>query len=271
MAQPAYRKASVWTGWWLAICLLGVAAQIGVLFYLSSSGLMDRMGAWAFIPGTLPPIIAMAIGWRVLWRFNRERVRRLAQRLETLGFQMNERPDEAGKNEFAGPLLHLFPTLELQHGAAPIQWCAVQTGGPVSLRLFEHEFTTGSGKFTQVHYHTIAAWPSGHGEVGDAGLPTAKWFLIGCYPWLIRRVRKQGALHDAAFADLPSRWVLHGDAATGARFLSPRVRSELERAPQGEEWCLGAGWICCSFRGTLDAANVGEFLAHARAVLAKPA
>ena len=105
--------------------------------------------------------------------------------------------------------------------------------------------------------------------MGDADLPVAKWFLIGSYPWLIRRVRKKGSLHDAAFADLPPHWVLHGDVATGVRFLTPRVRRQLKRAPQGEEWCLGAGWIGCSFKGTLDAENGGSFLAHARAVLAK--
>jgi hypothetical protein len=267
MAQTAYRKASVWTGWWLAICLLGAAAQIGVLLYLSTSGLMTRMGAWAFVPGTLPLLIAFAIGWWVLARFNRRRVALLAQRLDPLGLSVNQQPDAAAKNEFAAPLLHLFPTLELRHGAAALRWLGLQARSAVKLRLFEHEFVTGSGKFTQVHTHTVVAWPAGHADVGDSGLPEAKWFLIGSYPWLIRRARSKGSLRDEAFASLPSQWVLHGDVATGVRFLTPQVRRELERAPQGEEWCIGAGWVCCSFRGTLDAENAAKFLAHVRAVI----
>jgi hypothetical protein len=41
------------------------------------------------------------------------------------------------------------------------------------------------------------------------------------------------------------------------------------RSPVGEEWCLGSGWICCAFKGTLDAQNIESFLAHARTILSK--
>jgi hypothetical protein len=53
------------------------------------------------------------------------------------------------------------------------------------------------------------------------------------------------------------------------RLLNPRVRAELERAPEGEEWSLGSGWIICSFQGTLDVENADRFLAHARTILGK--
>jgi hypothetical protein len=202
MAKPAYRKASEWSGWWLEICLLGVAGQIGMIFFLSLSGLMNRLGAWSFIPGVMPTLIAMLIGWRVLARFNRTRLRLLGQRLEPLGFQMTVKPTEAAKTEFAAPIVHLFPTLELQHGAARLQWFAVQTSGSVRALLFEHEYVTGSGKFTQVHHHTIVAWPASHPEIGDAALPTAPWFLIARYPWLVRRAKEKGSLKDPAFAGL---------------------------------------------------------------------
>ena len=182
---------------------------------------------------------------------------------------MTERPSDAEKAEFAAPLLHLFPTLQLLQGAAFIEWFAVQKSGPVKMHLFEHQYVTGSGKYTQVHHHTVAAWPSGHADVGDASLPTAPWFLIGSYPWLRRRVLKKSSLQDPAFADVPPHWVLHGAVPTGSQFLTRNVRAQLERAPEGEEWCLGAGWIICSFKGTLDAENAERFLAHARAILAK--
>jgi hypothetical protein len=268
MAQTAYRKASRWSGWWLAICLTGVAGQIAVMTFLSTSGLVDRLGWWVFIPGTLPFFIAVFVGWKVLARFNRQRLARLKESLEPRGWRMNEKPSEAEKTEFAAPLIHLFPTLQLQQGAARIEWFAVQGSGPMQMRLFEHEYVTGSGKYTQLHPHTIAAWPTGHTEIGDASLATAPWFLIGSYPWLRRRVLKKTSLHDPAFADVPPKWVLYGAVPTGTRFLKPRVRAELERAPEGEEWCLGSGWIICSFQGTLDAENIEPFLAHAKTILA---
>lgn len=269
MAQTAYRRASRWSGWWLAICLAGVAGQIAVMVYLSSSGLINRMGAWVFLPACLPFFIALAIGWKVLSQFNRNRLARLKHTLESRDWKMIERPGETEKTEFAAPLIHLFPTLQLLHGAALIEWFAVQTNGSVNMRLFEHEYVTGSGKYTQVHHHTIVAFPSGHPEVGDADLPTAPWFLIGRYPWLRRRVLKKDSLQDPAFADVPEQWVLHGAVPTGTRFLTPKVRAQLEQSPEGEEWCLGSGWIICSFKGTLDSENIERFLAHARRILAK--
>ena len=269
MAQTVYRRASRWSGWWLAICLAGVAGQIAVMVFLSSSGLMDRLGWWVFLPACLPFFIAFVIGRRVLSRFNRNRLARLKQGLESRDWQMTEKPSDAEKTEFAAALIHLFPTLELVHGAPRIEWFAVQTSGAVKMRLFEHEYVTGSGKYTQVNPHTLVAWPTGHPEVVDASLPTAPWFLIGTYQWLRRRVMKKNSLHDPAFADLPSEWVVHGSVATGTRFLTPAVRAEYARAPQGEEWSLGSGWVVCSFKGTLDAENMECFLAHARTILGK--
>lgn len=265
----AYRKASRWTGWWLAICLAGVAAEIAVLVYLTSSGLIDRLGGWALIPACLPFFVAVGIAWKVLATFNRQRLAQLKQLFERKGWTMNERPSESEKSDFAAPLLHLFPTLQLLQGTARIEWFALPTPGLSALRLFEHQYVTGSGKTTQVHYHTVAAWPSGHPAVGDAGLTTAPWFLMGTYPWLTRRVLKKNSLHDPAFVDVPPRWILQGSTPTGVRFLKPHVPTELERAPEGEEWSLGAGWIVGSFKGTLDAENMERFLVHAAAILAK--
>lgn len=239
------------------------------MVFLSSSGLMNRLGWWVFIPGTLPFFIAFYIGRKVLLRFNQNRLTGMKQCLESRGWTMSVKPSDTQKTEFAAPLIHLFPTLQLQQGAARIEWFAVHDSGLTQMRLFEHEYVTGSGKYTQVHHHTIAAWPAGHPEIGDSTLPTSPWFLIGSYPWLRRRVLKKNSLQDLAFADLPPNWVLYGSAPTGTRFLTSRIRAELERAPEGEEWCLGSGWIICSFQGTLDAENAERFLAHARTILAK--
>ena len=239
------------------------------MVFLSSSGLMDRLGWWVFIPGTLPFFIAFFVGRKVLLRFNHNRLARLKQWLEPRGWTMTEKPSETEKTEFAAPLIHLFPTLQLLQGAGRIEWFAVQASGAEAMRLFEHEYVTGSGKYTQVHHHTIAAWPAGHREVGDATLSTAPWFLIGSYPRLRRRVLKKNSLQDPAFAGLPPQWVLYGSVPTGTRFLTPRVRAELERAPEGEEWCLGSGWIICSFQGTLDTENAERFLAHAKTILSQ--
>ncbi|MDP3070243.1 MAG: hypothetical protein Q8N18_08140 [Opitutaceae bacterium] len=71
-----------------------------------------------------------------------------------------------------------------------------------------------------------------------------------------------------AFADLAKDWSIRGDEATGMRFLTPAVRTQLRQSAPGEAWSIGAGWVCCSSNGFFAAEQLDRFLAHARGVLA---
>lgn len=51
--------------------------------------------------------------------------------------------------------------MNLQRGAAGLEWIAMLPEGDEAMRLFEYEFTTGSGRSTQIHMYTLAGWPVG--------------------------------------------------------------------------------------------------------------
>jgi hypothetical protein len=220
--------------------------------------------------GDLATLIGViASGLIVTSRRNRHRIQRVAARLEGDGFQVASKPTEAERTDFAAPLAHLLPSLDLRHGAVGIQWFAVQrTGGA---RLFEHLYMTGSGRSTQEHYHTVIAWPAGHADLRGSGLATAPWLFLTQYNRFIRREVKARELQAPEFADVAKRWSLLGDAATAARFLKPAVRAQLDNSPKQETWCMGAGWVCCMFKGVIDVPQLDPFLAHGREILAAAA
>ncbi|MDP3071432.1 MAG: hypothetical protein Q8N18_14170 [Opitutaceae bacterium] len=191
MAHPAYRKAGELTWLWLAIGLAGVAAQLSTLFLLSKTALGERLGLWLMLITGLPLVLALIFGAWLLLRFKRLRIGVIATRLGTKGLRVAAKPSAAEQAEFAAPLGHLLPTLNLQNGPAGIQWCATHGTGATALRLFEHEYCTGSGKTTQSHLHTVAAWPAGHLEIGDPTLATAPWFMLARTSWLLRRVTRE--------------------------------------------------------------------------------
>ena len=253
-------------GWWLGICFLGLAGQMGFMYLLWWSGWQNRLGAWMFLIIGIPFFLALFVGWRVMRRFNRQRIARLAGRLEGLGFPCRQDPSETTRTEFCTSFAHLLPYLGLTNGAAGVQWFAADL--PHRALLFEHEYFTGSGKSTQQHNHTVLLWPASSPDLRLPALPTLGWFMAGRLPWYRRHLYKDMKLKDASFAGaLERKWYLAGDAATGRRFLTPGVQGELERAPKGEAWYVGVGWVCCCFYGTLDEANIEAFVGHARTVL----
>jgi hypothetical protein len=239
------------------------------MFGLIASGLDKRLGGWAIAIGLAPLFIAMLIGWISIARLNRQRVQNVVAELRRHGFDVLEKPTEVERLQFAAQMIPLFKALNLRTEAAGIQWCAVQGAGSHRAVLFEHEFFTGSGKSTREHHHTVLAWPAGHPDIGDPGLATGPWFFMGQYAWLMRREVRDRELKLPEFADLAKTWSLLHDSGTAARFLTPKVRAALERAPKQEAWAMGAGWVSCSFNGTLNAAGIGPFTAHARSVIAR--
>jgi len=250
------------------IGLLGVAAQLGTMFLLSWSGVSERLGWGILLLGAIPMILALIFGAWMLRRLNRQRVGVVATLLGGMGFRLTVNPGSVEQNEFGAPISHLLPALGLRTGTAGIQWFGIRGQGPTALRLFEHEFVVGSGKSTQVHHNTVVAWPAGHAELGDPTLAMSPWFALARMSWLMRRTMRDQELKDAEFADLAKDWCVWGDAGTGARFLTPAVRTQLQESPRGEAWYVGAGWVCCAFNGTLTAKNLERFLAHTRDLVA---
>jgi hypothetical protein len=265
--QFAYQKASRWWGLWITLVLLGVAGLYLTMFGLISTGLDRRIGLWTVALALLPLFLAVGTGLTIMSRLNRRRIGQVSTRLRSLGFQVVEKPSADERSQFAAPIAHLLPTLGLQTGATGIKWFAVEQEPATKARLFEHEFVTGSGKTTQEHHHTVIVWPAGHRDLHDAGIPTAPWFFMGRFTGLIRRATRKRELKLPEFADVARTWSLVGDATTAARFLTPEIRRILDHSPKNEAWSVGAGWVCCEFKGTLDAENAERFLTHARSAM----
>lgn len=268
MAQPAYRKASDQTG----LMLIAFAATVGTIatpLLLMHTGAVERLGSWIVLTCALPLLAALIFGFRIYQRSKRDRIGLIVTRLGANGLRVLPKPALMQQEEFAAPLAHLLPTLGLaKTGAAGIQWLCAHGTGAATVRIFEHEYITGGGRTTNVHTHTVAAWPAGHPEIGDPALATAPWFMMARTSWLLRRVTRQQELQHPDFADLAKDWSIRGDAATARRFLTPAVRAQLAHSSHGEAWSVGAGWVCCSSNGLLAAEQLERFLAHARATLA---
>lgn len=270
MASPAYRKANQHTGLWIGICIVGALLQIALISLLTAFDLVDRLGLWVFPIAVTPIALALFLGWRMMTRKRSQRVSQLAQALSPLGFSVVSDATDAQKSDFAAPLIHLFPTLELLTGTSAIQWIATEGDDANGALLFEHEYITGSGSYAVVHQHTVLALRTGDRRIADHTLATAPWFVMARFPFLRRRAAKN-TIAVPEFTDPGNQWSMFGNAETGTRFLTARVQSLLHKAPVGEVWCLGAGYVCCAFGGTLDAPQIRAFLTHAQRVIGSDA
>jgi hypothetical protein len=266
MPTPAYKGASQQIGLWFLLSFVTVAAFLAVVMLSIHLRWETVLGAWTIVPALATLIGGLVVAWTVTSRRNRQRVQRVAVWLDRSGFEVMVKPTPAWRTDLAAPLAHLLPSLDLRTGATGIQWFAVQRSAGV--RLFEHLYVTGSGKTFQEHYHTVVAWPAGHPDLGSSGLATAPWLFLAQYNRFLRREVKKRELQLPEFADVAERWSIIGDAATAARFLQPAVKAQLTNSPKQETWCMGAGWVCCMFKGVVDAPQIEQFLAHSWGILA---
>jgi len=266
MPTPAYKGASQQIGLWFLLSFVAVAGFLAVTMLSIHLEWEKVLGAWTLVPSLTILIGGIAVALIVTSRRNRQRIQRVAAWLDGSGYEVMAQPTEAWRADFAAPLVHLLPSLDLRTGPIGIQWFAVQRTSGV--RLFEHLYITGSGKSTQEHYHTVVAWPAEHPDVGGSGLATAPWLFMAQYNRFLRRDVRKRELQLPEFADVAERWSILGDAATAARFLKPAVRAQLDNSPKQETWCMGAGWVCCMFKGVVDAPQLEQFLAHSRNILA---
>ena len=270
MARPtAYRKASQGTGAWVFMCVVGIILFFVAIFGSMATGLDRSLGGWTMAIAFVPLFSGVAGGWVLVARIKRRRIVSLLQRLNGIGFQTVQNPNTAEREKFAARIIHLFPSHSLPPSAAGIQWLALEASSePAKILLLEYEHMTGSGKSLQEHDYTLVAWPADHADLRSSpALANGPWFFAGKFSRFVRRAYRDRELKLAEFADMSADWSLLGDAATAARFLSPAARRELELSPRAETWSVGAGWVCCVFKGALDPENAERFLAHVRVIV----
>ena len=215
----------------------------------------------------LPMIVIIGLGLRWLARVKSDRISRIGRRLEGQGFKVSVRPTLPEKLAWGAPLAHLTGALALGPGPSGIEWFAEYGRGPAKILIFEHEYITGAVKTQQAHPHTVIAWPAQYPELRDGELPLAEWFIMARHhPWVRRKVRPR-ELKEPALAGVARQWSLFGAPETARRFLTPGAQVELARAPHGEAWCVGTGWICSFIPHLLDDENVERFLTHVRSMV----
>lgn len=222
--------------------------------------------AWVFAPALAVFLLTLGIGWRVTNSLKRARFRKIGQRLLPMGYEFVSEPSDGLKEEFFQPFAPLAGWMNLQRGAAGLEWIAMRSEEDQAMRLFEYEFTTGSGKSTQIHMYTLVGWSAEGTAVKGAALGRLAGFRTFPARWGQRRFWKKHALKVPEFDRSLPGWVFTGDESTGRRFLTEEVVKELRAAPKGESWFIGGGWVCCLYQNPLDPEDLLRFVARARRV-----
>ncbi|MBL8990815.1 MAG: hypothetical protein JNJ48_04455 [Phycisphaerae bacterium] len=249
-AWPTYRAASRFILLWLVIVLGGIAGSIGLLFAIYGP---NRQGSPWLIFGLIAGgvVASIALGLVITHSLERRRWSAAAAQLAAEGWTMAWDLEDAARSAAFAPVAHLEAWLGLQTGAGGIRWAATRQGGAAV--MFEHEYTTGSGKSTQTHTHTVLAWRA------PPWWPMIRFTRVGRFEhWQLKRIAGQDiSLGDEAF---DKAWRIDGDAPFARRLGTPSFREALRRAPVGEGWVLGGGWAVMCCRAPLDGPNTLQFV-----------
>lgn len=255
---PPYRRSGVWEGCLMVVVVIGaLPLGIGLAFLLPKSTPKGFHVALA-----LGPFVVAFVGmlvW-VLMR-NRARKRVIAELLTSDGFTTTLKPDLASATTLFTPIAHVRSIIT--RGPEYINWMASQDLGPgAQVRVFEHEYTTGSGKSTQVHQHTVVAWPA------PAGWPMVELHRTGGLQrwWDRRRGRLDIEVGQEQFDKMWRVACANEDFVKA--MLAGDARTVLTNSPKGESWIIGHGHVCCIAKGVLDIHNLRLFINRSRAFLA---
>lgn len=264
MARTAYKLYAKGEGLMVGILLAGIVGQVLVIYLIGASGLKDRIGVWTLPLACLPLMVGGYFMWRIMSRARRERIVGVSDYFRRRGLSFTPSPTPAERQQFAEPILHLWPALGLEQGSVGIDWFAIEEKNHPPLLVFEHGFTTGTGKTRQESRHTVAIWRTGHPEVTDTKLLASLGFVMIRHNFVRRQFVTSEKADRPEFAGLSSTWSFFGELDTGAYFLTPEVTRSLDGSQLGEAWAVGDGWFCLSVNGELDAENFERFFAYAR-------
>ncbi len=112
---------------------------------------MSSMPPW-IIPVAFFAFVILVIALVIVGAIVRRK--KINTELTTLGFVVTLKPTSAEKFE---AFSEVVTPPHWKVADSGIQWIARGTLNGVPLLLFEHQYSTGSGKSRQVHYHTLAA------------------------------------------------------------------------------------------------------------------
>ncbi len=258
--RPSHRLALIW----LMLSLFGVAATLGGFFLLIVRFPDAGMG-WGLLP-VIGLLLFLAIGLQQVHRADGRRKQAICDALEQQGFSAESPPTAGRARLMFESIAFLAPHLDLRNGADGLRWIAIRRPGHF---FFEHEWALGSGRGRTILTRTVLVF-----QAETSGLPGA---LLGDRAWLAlhrpsligerRRIKRLSDPIKTGHPAIDRRWISIGSPATAAAFLGDDVRQRLQRAPRGESWIIGHGFVCCSFQGSFDPPMLRRMWEHAEGVL----
>lgn len=263
MAVPYKGNSGRSTLLWTFLILIGVGLQIFAMFLAHPYS--EQLKGWILVIGALPLLVMIIIALWVDSVKKRQRIERLSVSLKPLGINFDPEPKDEIRNLVRPHLEPMEGPFALQGGVQNIVWLAYNE----QLLIFEHEYTTGSGKSTQVHSRTVIAW-SAHAPIRGAAIGFQHPLLVmrprvGEGQLMRRTAGEDVTIGDAVF---DKSWLVYGSQSTALNFLTDAVRSELMKSPRGEQWMIGSHWVACSFVNTFDHLNFMKFYERVKSIMA---
>ncbi len=255
MSAP-YRKVGAAETWvWLMIFLVGIAGQVGAIIMLHPYE--DQLQAWILVIAIAPFVVALIVAVVVTSRMRRRRIQGIQSALAERGLEVDAELTPNVRALVEPHLNSLMFGLDLRNGAGGLQWMAYSP----EVLIFEHMFTTGSGKTTQVHQKTVVAFAKVD--------PTRPWMVA------IRRRFGEARLYKQRFGEdievgehqFDRDWLLFGNEGAINTFMSFDVRENLADSPKGEGWYADANWVVAFFPFAMDGPNVAKFVERAEAIV----
>lgn len=256
MSAP-YKAGGTSESWvWLGFTLLGMSGVPAVLIFIHSR--QSDLPEWALLFAAAPFLLALVAAFVVTARLKRQRIAKIKAEMEGRGLTVEISLTDSVRSHI-DPHLNAFNfALDLRFGAASIQWVAFNP----QMLVFEHEFTTGSGKSTQVHRKTVVAFSRPDSS--------RKW-IFAVRPrfgegWIYKqRLGQEIQLGEDAF---DKQWLLYGDEDSLHRMLSFDVRQMLVDAPMGECWFADAKWLVVCYPSVFNSENLTRLIERGERIFA---
>lgn len=204
-------------------------------------------------------VAAFAVIMMLVHRANKKRMAGLEAMLREKGFAATWGKDAAEKALSAGVMNFIGPFRTLRTGEKGVSWFALGMAEDRRCIVLEHRYTSGSGKNTSTHYHTIAAveaperWPvlSLTGE--------AFFHKIG-EKMGIRDIKVEDEEFNKRFR------VKCDDEDFAVLVLTPEMQAWLKLLPKRVEVSIGDGAVCVVKRWVCKAEDVATMIAAAGAL-----
>lgn len=260
-----YRSRSGWEGLlWFVMIFGGLAMQFGIMILLQDH--LEGLGGWIFVVAGAPFVLILVTAVLVIRAVRKRRHRTIAAALKARGLAVELELTPAIRDHLRPHIESLQDPFSLRDGVANVDWVAYDE----TILIFEHTYTTGSGKSTQEHNHMVVAlapaakYPAVERFAPMAGLMVARLRLGEGRMFR----RSLGEDIQTGIEEFDRLWAIYGDRATADAFLTSEVRAILASAPKGETWSVGAGWIAVGYDQTLDGANLSRLWDRAERVAA---